>query len=96
MSQHADGGLMATKPYASGGADIDKMSGYCKPCPYDPNVRVGEGAGPLTAGYRAFLDLHESDLTGNNRLAPPLAGLRRRRDRDALVERERLRWSAAP
>ena len=36
MSQHADGGLMATKPYAAGGAYINRMSDYCRPCPYRP------------------------------------------------------------
>jgi deoxyribodipyrimidine photolyase-related protein len=46
MSQHADGGLMATKPYAGGGAYINRMSDYCGPCPYRPSVRLGPDACP--------------------------------------------------
>ena len=56
MSQHADGGLMATKPYASGGAYINRMSDYCGGCRYDPKKRLGPDACPYTAGYWAFLD----------------------------------------
>jgi deoxyribodipyrimidine photolyase-related protein len=41
MSQHADGGLMATKPYAGGGAYINRMSDYRGECPYRPSVRLG-------------------------------------------------------
>ena len=55
MSQHADGGELATKPYAAGGNYINKMSDYCGPCVYDPKVRVGENACPFTAGYWIFL-----------------------------------------
>ena len=56
LSQHADGGVLATKPYASGGAYIDRMSDYCGGCRYDPRKRLGEDACPYTAGYWAFLD----------------------------------------
>ena len=41
MSQHADGGLMATKPYAAGGAYIDRMSDYCNQCRYRPPGACG-------------------------------------------------------
>ena len=55
-SQHADGGLMATKPYAAGGAYIDRMSDFCRDCAFDPRVRAGPDACPYSAGYWAFLD----------------------------------------
>ena len=55
MSQHADGGLLATKPYASGGAYINKMSDHCGDCAYDPKKRLGDDACPFTAGYWNFV-----------------------------------------
>jgi deoxyribodipyrimidine photolyase-related protein len=96
MSQHADGGLMATKPYASGGAYINRMSDYCGPCAYDPKVRVGPNACPFTAGYWAFLERNRARLAGNHRMAQPLRGLDRLADLPALVEQERERGDAPP
>lgn len=93
MSQHADGGIVATKPYASGGAYINRMSDYCGGCRFDPKVRLGENACPVTAGYWAFLDRVEPALAGNHRMAQPLAGLRRLADRAAVVDQERRRDS---
>lgn len=46
MSLHADGGRMATKPYAAGGAYINRMSDYCRECDYNPKKRVGDDACP--------------------------------------------------
>ena len=91
MSQWADGGVVATKPYASGGAYIQRMSDYCGSCRFDPKKRVGEDACPFTAGYWAFLDRVEPSIRGNHRMAQPLAGLRRLADRDELVAQERTR-----
>jgi deoxyribodipyrimidine photolyase-related protein len=96
MSQHADGGLMATKPYAAGGAYIDRMSDYCSGCAYDPKVRVGPTACPYTAGYWAFLDRTAHRLRGNPRMRNPLMGLGRLRDREAVVEQEWARGDAPP
>ena len=39
MSQFADGGWVATKPYSAGGNYVNKMSNYCKSCHYDPKKR---------------------------------------------------------
>ncbi|TFC94649.1 MULTISPECIES: cryptochrome/photolyase family protein [Cryobacterium] len=91
MSQHADGGIVATKPYASGGAYISKMSDFCGACTFNPKKRLGEDACPFTAGYWAFLDRVEPRIRGNHRMAQPLAGLRRLVDRDAVVAQERAR-----
>ncbi|MCW2620563.1 MAG: deoxyribodipyrimidine photolyase-related protein [Frankiales bacterium] len=96
MSQHADGGLMTTKPYASGGAYINRMSDYCTPCAYDPKVRVGPDACPFTAGYWAFLERNAGRLAGNHRMRQPLAGLGRLEDLEALLEQEVLRGDAPP
>ncbi len=96
MSQYADGGVMATKPYAGGGAYIDRMSDYCGGCRYDPKKRVGDDACPFTAGYWAFLERNRTALQGNHRMAQPLRGLDRLKDLDAVVAQERDRGSRAP
>lgn len=91
MSQYADGGVAATKPYAAGGAYINAMSDYCRDCRYDPRVRLGPDACPFTAGYWAWLDRNATRLAGNRRMSRPLSGLRRLADREAVVEQERHR-----
>ena len=96
MSQYADGGILATKPYAAGGAYIKRMSDYCSDCPYDPRKRVGADACPFTAGYWYFLARNRERLASNHRLAQPLSGLNRLADLDALIDQEASRGSAAP
>lgn len=91
MSQHADGGQVATKPYLSGGSYLKKMTQYCQGCPFKPELRVGENACPFTAGYWAFLDRHQNLLRTNHRMAQPLAGLARLADRDEVVAQEAAR-----
>ena len=44
MSQFADGGRMSTKPYAGGGAYINRMSDHCGRCAFDPRKRLGDDA----------------------------------------------------
>ncbi len=87
MALHADGGMMATKPYASGGAYINKMSDSCKGCRFDPKKRTGENACPYTSLYWDFLARNEEALAGNHRMARQLAGMRRLKDLDATRER---------
>jgi deoxyribodipyrimidine photolyase-related protein len=96
MSQHADGGLMATKPYASGGACINRMSDYCSGCRYDPRKRTGPDACPFTAGYWAFLHRARPRLAGNHRMGQALRGLDRLSDLDAVLEQEAARGDGAP
>ncbi|KTR16186.1 cryptochrome/photolyase family protein [Curtobacterium citreum] len=91
MSQHADGGMVATKPYASGGRYIDRMSDHCGGCRYDPTKRVGEDACPFTAGYWAFLSRTEPALRNNNRMARPLQQMRKLADLDEVVAQEARR-----
>ncbi|MGV9712816.1 cryptochrome/photolyase family protein [Gordonia sp. NPDC003424] len=88
MSQHADGGLMATKPYTSGGAYITKMSDYCRDCAYDPRTRLGENACPFTAGYWTFTHRNSKKLRANQRTARSVASMTRLDDIDAVVEQE--------
>lgn len=89
MSLHADGGLMATKPYASGGAYINRMSDYCGGCRYQPSKRVGEHACPFTGGYWWFLARNTEELGRNRRMAQPMAGLGRLKDLDEVVAQQR-------
>lgn len=96
MSQHADGGLMATKPYASGGAYINRMSDYCRDCRYKPSSRAGDDACPFTAGYWTFLDRNRERLSHNHRMARPLAGLDRLDNLAEVVAQERKRGSSPP
>lgn len=91
MSQHADGGLLATKPYSSGGAYINKMSNHCKDCAFDPRKRVGDDACPFTAGYWAWTHRHQELLAGNHRTARAVASMNRLSDLDAVLEQESAR-----
>ncbi|CAN7414562.1 cryptochrome/photolyase family protein [Knoellia sp. LjRoot47] len=96
LSQHADGGVMATKPYTSGGAYINTMSDHCGSCRFNPRVRVGEDACPFTAGYWWFLDRNRERLAGNQRMARAVQGLDRLSDLEALVAQEEDRGNRAP
>lgn len=69
MVLHADGGLLASKPYAASGKYIDRMSDYCRHCRYDVTKTVGEDACPFNALYWRFLDRHGDTLRGNRRMA---------------------------
>jgi deoxyribodipyrimidine photolyase-related protein len=77
MSQFADGGLMATKPYAAGGAYVNRMSNHCKSCKFDVKARTGPNACPLNSLYWDFLARHEEALSGNQRLWRMYDGWRR-------------------
>ena len=69
MSQFADGGLLASKPYVSSGAYIDRMSDYCKSCSYDVNLKNGANACPFNYLYWDFLTRHDSKFRNNPRMA---------------------------
>jgi deoxyribodipyrimidine photolyase-related protein len=87
MALHADGGEMATKPYASGGAYLNRMSDSCRGCRFDPKKRVGGDACPFTSLYWDFLARNAEALAGNHRMGRQLAGMRRLSDLDATRER---------
>lgn len=91
MSQHADGGRMATKPYTSGGAYLNKMSNHCRDCSFNPKQRLGADACPFTAGYWAFVNRHQDLLATNIRTARSVSSMHRLADLDAVVEQERHR-----
>jgi deoxyribodipyrimidine photolyase-related protein len=69
MSQFAEGGLIATKPYVSSANYIHKMSDYCPTCLYDHKRRYGERACPFNSLYWHFLDRHRKLLSRNPRMS---------------------------
>jgi deoxyribodipyrimidine photolyase-related protein len=91
MSQFADGGVLASKPYAASGAYINRMSNYCGSCRYDVKQRTGPKACPFNALYWDFLSRHRDKL-GNN---PRIGQMIRTYDKFADDERERIKASAA-
>ena len=91
MSQFADGGVMATKPYAAGGAYINRMSDYCSGCRYKVKDRTGPDACPFNSLYWDFLARHRDLLGKNHRLLRMYDGW----DRFAPAEQTAIRAQAA-
>jgi len=77
MSQHGDGGLMASKPYVASGKYIERMSNYCAGCRFDPGKSTGDDACPFTTLYWDFLLRHEKFLAKNQRMTMQLKNLAR-------------------
>jgi deoxyribodipyrimidine photolyase-related protein len=90
MSQFADGGLLASKPYAASGAYIRRMSNYCASCVYDVKQRCGPRACPFNALYWDFIARHRDSLARN----PRMAQMVRTYDKFAPDERQRIDESA--
>ena len=85
MSQFADGGVLATKPYVSSAAYIDRMSDYCKGCHYDKKARIGENACPYNALYWDFFRRNEKTLAKNPRIGMAYRQLEKM-DEGAIVD----------
>jgi deoxyribodipyrimidine photolyase-related protein len=78
MSQFADGGVMASKPYCATGAYLDRMSNTCKGCRFDPKQATGPDACPFTTLYWDFLARHERLLAKNPRMTMQLKNVARK------------------
>lgn len=83
MVMHADGGLMASKPYAASGKYIQRMGDHCRQCPYTPTETLGDQACPFNALYWDFLVRHRDPLASNPRMAMMYRNLDRM-DKDHL------------
>ncbi len=70
MSQFADGGVVASKPYVSSGAYINRMSDYCKSCSYQVSAKTGENACPFNLLYWDFISRHRERFASNPRMGP--------------------------
>jgi deoxyribodipyrimidine photolyase-related protein len=68
MALFADGGKLASKPYASGGGYINKMSNYCKGCSYSVTAKNGPKACPFNYLYWDFLERNRTKLRTNPRV----------------------------
>ena len=68
MALFADGGIMASKPYAASGKYIQKQGNHCKACRYDPKRVTGEDACPYNSLYWHFIDRHNALLSQNPRM----------------------------
>lgn len=75
MSQFADGGIVATKPYVSSGSYINKMSNYCKNCHYKVSKKTEEDACPFNALYWNFLDEKKEFFENNQRMSMMIKSL---------------------
>jgi deoxyribodipyrimidine photolyase-related protein len=80
MSQFADGGVMASKPYVASGKYIDRMSNHCKGCKFNPALATGDTACPFTTLYWDYLNRHVNTLAKNPRMLMQLKNLNRLSD----------------
>ncbi|MCA9417191.1 MAG: cryptochrome/photolyase family protein, partial [Candidatus Omnitrophica bacterium] len=90
MSQYGDGGIVGSKPYCASANYINKMSNYCKHCPYDPKKIVGDKACPFNALYWSFLDRHANRFVNNSRMKFQIKNLEKKKPK----EREEIREEA--
>ena len=91
MGLFADGGRLASKPYAASGNYIHRMGTYCRGCRYDVKQRHGPQACPFNAQYWDFLERHQAELAANPRMALVMKQLEKLGD----TERAGIRTTAA-
>ena len=89
MSQFADGGIVATKPYVSSANYINKMGNYCKECHYSHTKKTGEKACPFNALYWNFLDEKKAHFKNNQRMSMMLSLLEKKSNDELKELRER-------
>lgn len=91
MSQFADGGMLASKPYAASGAYINRMSDYCGSCRFNVKQRTGSDACPFNALYWDFIARNEKQLRNNPRMAMPYRNWNRMNEADKIALRRQAK-----
>ncbi len=95
MGQYADGGMVASKPYAASANYINNMSDYCKHCVYNPRDRLSDNACPFNFFFWNFLDRHRDTLKRNPRMTQIMRNLERISDEDIETMRQKAaQWHA--
>ena len=84
MALYADGGQLASKPYAASASYINRMSDYCTNCAYEPQTKLGPAACPFNYLYWYFMMKNEAQLKANQRMAMPYRTLARMSDEKRL------------
>lgn len=97
MALYADGGVVGTKPYASSGQYINRMSNYCAECAFDVKKKLGDDACPFNAMYWAFLHGNRKRFEKNRRMGLMLKNLDRFEESTLVeltvsVEKNRTKW----
>ncbi|WP_339338602.1 cryptochrome/photolyase family protein [uncultured Oceanicoccus sp.] len=92
MSQFADGGLVATKPYSAGGNYINKMSDYCKTCHYQIKEKTTNNACPFNSLYWGFMIRHRSQFEKNPRIGMVYRQWDKQEKPAQLAVLERAQW----
>jgi deoxyribodipyrimidine photolyase-related protein len=96
MGLFADGGQLASKPYAASANYINRMSDYCRGCRYNPKQRTGEDACPFNFFYWDFLHRHRPKLQAQGRMAMILKHLDRLTPAElASLQQQAQAWHTA-
>jgi deoxyribodipyrimidine photolyase-related protein len=91
MSQFADGGIVATKPYVSSANYIQKMGDYCSGCAYDHRAKTTDNACPFNALYWNFLDAKKDIFRDNPRMGMMLNLLSKKKEEEMDLIRKRAK-----
>ena len=89
MSQFADGGIVATKPYISSANYINKMGNYCSGCHYNHKLKTGEKSCPFNALYWNFLEEKQAYFKNNHRMSMMLNLLKKKSSQEMTDLKER-------
>ncbi|MGB3145344.1 MAG: cryptochrome/photolyase family protein, partial [Maribacter sp.] len=89
MSQFADGGIVATKPYVSSANYMNKMGNYCSTCTYSHTKKIGENACPFNSLYWNFLYEKRAHFKDNHRMNMMISLLDKKGEKEMKELRER-------